>query len=754
MGRWRLAGAVVGAAVVGVSSLAMVQVSASPVYSSLLTRVPYVTDLQRTTAEVNWSENTSARGYVTYGQAGNCTATKTATVSTKLPPFVPTAGGGSDTTDQYKVNGVGQWQSSIELTGLSAGTSYCYEAFSSTGALLAPSQSFSTLDATLPSTGLTFDVVADLGETNGADESAGFVNQNQANIDSEIGQSRAKFLVTAGDVAYSGGTSSNYGNLTAKPTSATDETSNIFGPSYWPATGGIPTYQASGNHGQINTGLRTFPEETTAQSTGGVYDYVTYPAIAGLAPATATPDDWYAVQDGNVRIYVLDAAWSDGAAYLNTTSATGSACPANQSECEGYQIEAAEHWGQSSKEMTWLKQDLAAHPSQIKFAVFHYPLTSLQTDQQSDVYLDTTLEPVLKGAGVSMAFDGHAHTYQRFVPNAGSNQLISYVSGGGGGVLQPVDGNTDTHGLCAGELSQANVYAIGHSSSQGSACSTGNVLGNGHSITPAQVYNFLKVNVTGNVITVSPTNALGRVFDQQTYTVSGGVTTLGGGTTSPTSTTTSTTSTTTTTTTTGTPPPPTGIKLVTSAGASGPTVTLPQAAPAGDLLVLSASQYTGTTNHISGVSDNAGDTWHLVVAPDSSGHNSEGELWYTYALGSVSAVTAATTAPSIATEVQVFSGVKSGSPPTSGSTSATGTAASASAAAGSLEVGFIAGHGNAEPITLGGGLTPQSQVQSAPGTSISTLITGYESPGGSGTFSGTFGTAMYWASGVAVFPAA
>ena len=383
-----------GAAVVGVSGLAIVHVSASPVYSSLLTRVPYVSDLQRTTAEVNWSENTSARGYVTYGQAGNCTATKTATVSTKLPPFTPTAGGGSDTTDQYKVNGVSQWQSSIELTGLSAGTSYCYEAFSSTGALLAPSQSFSTLDATLPSTGLTFDVVGDLGETNGADESPGFVNQDQANIDSEIGHSGAKFLVTAGDVAYSGGTSSNYGNLTAKPTSATDETSNIFGPSYWPATGGIPTYQASGNHGQTNTGLRTFPEETTAQSTGGVYDYVTDPAIGGLAPATATPDDWYAVQDGNVRIYVLDAAWSDGAAYLNTTSATGSACPAHQSECEGYQIEAAEHWGQSSKEMTWLKQDLAAHPSQIKFAVFHYPLTSLQTDQQSDVYLDTTLEPV------------------------------------------------------------------------------------------------------------------------------------------------------------------------------------------------------------------------------------------------------------------------------------------------------------------------------------------------------------------------
>ena len=254
---------------------------------------------------------------------------------------------------------------------------------------------------------------------------------------------------------------------------------------------------------------RTRPAATTARSTpasgrsprrrrlsppaGSTTTSPTRPSLAWRRPrprpTTGTP-----FSDGNVRIYVLDAAWSDGAAYLNTTSATGSACPGNQSECEGYQIEAAEHWGQSSKEMTWLKQDLAAHPSQIKFAVFHYPLTSLQTDQQSDVYLDTTLEPVLKGAGVSMAFDGHAHTYQRFVPNAGSSQLISYVSGGGGGVLEPVDGNTETHGLCAAALRPGQCLRHWLQQQPGLRVRDGQRPGQRPFDHAGQVYNFLKVN--------------------------------------------------------------------------------------------------------------------------------------------------------------------------------------------------------------------------------------------------------------------
>ncbi len=180
---------------------------------------------------------------------------------------------------------------------------------------------------------------------------------------------------------------------------------------------------------------------------------------------------------------------------------------------------------------------------------------------------------------------------------------------------------------------------------------------------------------------------------------------------------------------------------------------MPQAAPAGDLLVASVSQYTGATNHVKTITDNAGDNWTMLQDPYVQSHNSEGELWYTYAIAPVSTVTVSTAAASFAVEVQDFSGVKPGAVPVSGSGSNTGTAAISAASAGGLEVGFVAGHGSAEPITLGAGLTPQPQVQSAAGTSISTLTTGYQISGGSGTFSGTFPTAMYWASGVAVFPA-
>jgi hypothetical protein len=145
--------------------------------------------------------------------------------------------------------------------------------------------------------------------------------------------------------------------------------------------------------------------------------------------------------------------------------------------------------------------------------------------------------------------------------------------------------------------------------------------------------------------------------------------------------------------------------------------------------------------------------WTRLQAPFVPTHNSEGELLYTYATGSVSRVTVNTAATSYAVEVQDFSGVTPGAVPVSASGSGTGQSASASVGAGGLEVGFVAGHGNAEPITLGSGLTPQPQVPSAAGVPISTLITGYETSGGSGTLSATFPTAMYWAAGVAVFPA-
>ena len=76
-----------------------------------------------------------------------------------------------------------------------------------------------------------------------------------------------------------------------------------------------------------------------------------------------------------------------------------------------------------------------------------------------------------------------------------------------------------------------------------------------------------------------------------------------------------------------------------------------------------------------------------------------------------------------------------------------------STSADELAVGFAAGHGNSEAMTPNAaGYTTEPQ-QTSTGTDIASVITGYEllPTAGSTAFSATFGTAMYWAAGVAVF---
>jgi hypothetical protein len=432
-----------------------------------------------------------------------------------LPAFQPDVDSANAETDQIGTT-TGDYQDSVQLSGLSASTRYCYEVFSSTAVNLlgtGVSQTFSTLDATTSTTPLNFDVVGDLGETTGIDESADGINEDQAAIDDEIGQSGAKFVLLAGDVGYSGGTDTNYGDLT----STGSEVSDIFGSAYWPQTGGIPVFSADGNHGQNITGLRTFPEEQTAKNSGGAGGTYAYGSYVDPTEDvnTSSPDAWYAFSDGGVRIYVLDAAWQDSTAYLATTEATGSLCGAVGSTqagyCQGYELDAAEHWQQTSGEYQWLKADLAAHPGGIKMAVFHYPLQSDNATQPSDPYLQQDLEPMLAASGVQIAFNGHAHTYQRFTPNPGSTNIISYVTGGGGGTLEPVQGGS----TCAAMEANQQVYALGYDSAGGSSC--GQTAPAGSSLVAAEVYNFLNVTVDNGAVTVSPENALGQTFDSQTY---------------------------------------------------------------------------------------------------------------------------------------------------------------------------------------------------------------------------------------------
>jgi hypothetical protein len=273
---------------------------------------------------------------------------------------------------------------------------------------------------------------SDLPYPGGADP----VNPYEASLYQEIGASGAKFLLMAGDVSYSGGTESTYGDLQQTGASGhLSEVSNIFGPSYLPQAGGIPTYVADGNHGQTVTDLKVWPTPDTAASSNGTYAFDSYSGTDGITGSF--PDDWYAFSTGNVRIYMIDASWADqNTGVTGTGVASGSLCP-TLAYCQGYQADADEHWQTTSPEYQWLQKDLAAYPGGVKLAVFHYPLRSDNATQPSDPYLDdnntpSSLEALLSKGGVQIAFNVHAHTHQRITPN-GPGQITNYVTSGGGG---------------------------------------------------------------------------------------------------------------------------------------------------------------------------------------------------------------------------------------------------------------------------------------------------------------------------------
>ena len=115
---------------------------------------------------------------------------------------------------------------------------------------------------------------------------------------------------------------------------------------------------------------------------------------------------WYAVDAGPARFYMLTAAWADG------NIGTGSV----------YQNDRDAHWLPNSAEYQWLKDDLAAHPNALKFAFWHYPLYADSSSQPSDTFLQGgtgTLQGLLNQNNVAIAFNGHAHGYERNRPDAG-----------------------------------------------------------------------------------------------------------------------------------------------------------------------------------------------------------------------------------------------------------------------------------------------------------------------------------------------
>ncbi|HEY5097396.1 MAG TPA: hypothetical protein VII46_05075, partial [Acidimicrobiales bacterium] len=189
-------------------------------FNQLLTRAPYVTDLTQTSASINWAMSSPAPGSVLATPAGSgssCPASVTSwTASSAAAPAalpnpvnpinpVPST---SLTSRQFTVNAVSEFQSSVDLSGLSPGTQYCYAVFSTDkpGAvdLLPPTQPYQRFTTLSPvsaqsSSTVSFDVTDDTGEnyyytnanpatdlpfTNG-------YNPDQASLDHQIGLSGA-----------------------------------------------------------------------------------------------------------------------------------------------------------------------------------------------------------------------------------------------------------------------------------------------------------------------------------------------------------------------------------------------------------------------------------------------------------------------------------------------------------------------------------------------------------------------------------
>jgi len=478
------------AAILGIVAALMTGASAGAAtfqgFDPQLTRAPYLTDLTATSVQVNWATSTQTTGVVEYGPVGNCTA-QTA-IATKMGNPI-TVG----TTKEYQT-----W---VLITGLSPATTYCYRITSTDPNAVDllgtnPSPQFTTLQAPDGSQPFTFDVLGDWGDTTNSGVNDGSLNVNQAGVDAQIAASGAQFAISVGDVAYPGGTQTEYGDLNQTGANV----SAVFGPSYWAAPGpSIPLLQVDGNHGQNVNSITTWPETLAAAAAGGSYQMRAYPSIDGTTPGSY-PDTYYAFSAGGVRFYMLEAAWGNS----NTGTATGGACGQN---CAIYQVDHDAHWTVTSAEYQWLARDLAAHPGGLKFAFFHFPLYADNATQTSDAYLDNapgstdSLEQLLHDNGVQLVFTGHAHIYERNIPVPGG--VTNYVTGGGGGQAEPVS-----------HCSTTDAYAIGwsYSKATGSACGAATA-----PTSDAQVYHFLKVSVNGTTVTVAPTNALGQTFDVQTY---------------------------------------------------------------------------------------------------------------------------------------------------------------------------------------------------------------------------------------------
>ncbi len=758
-------------AVVGPSSSA-----SAATYASALKRYPYISEVVGNSARVNWATDRSqGTGAATWGTVTNGACTPTNSVSATSVAI--TVG----STSEY------QWTAALSFPG--PGT-YCYRVQLGATDLLGTEPSPQVNTAVVAGSSYSFAVLGDYG--------AG--TTYEANVMSRIASSPASFVVTVGDNVYNSGTDTEYGDLTQ---------GNIFPKQYIPALGSRPIFAAEGNHGftQNLPYLQNFSALTAAQTSGGRFTQESYCCISTLSGSQKYPSAWYAFNWGSARYYVLDAAWADSmGGYQGDFQAhwngTVSGCAPCGAEMQWLKSDLASHISTPIKFAFFHYPLHADNGGEATDTYLDGPnaLEGVLANNNVDIVFNGHAHqyernyPQISGKPLVSYVTGSGGAPLGSV--SGCSAFDAYAIGSGsscrapkpasdanvyGFLLVTVNGNqvtvtpTDSTGRTFDQQTYTysgspppndfSISATPASASVAAGSAATSTIGTAVTNGAAQSVALSATGLpSGAVVSFTPTPINSGASSTMTITTASG-TTPGPYTVTVTGTGASATHTTTFTLTVtgatgGTPLFVQAASGTETATATSLTGTFPAATTSGHLLVLSASVYTGGANRITSVTDSAGNIWTRIGSYYVSGNRSDGELWYSANAKSVTTVTVHNASKtSVSLEALEFSGVATASPlDVSAGISKTSTAASSgtatSTAPNELAFGFVAGHGNSQTISVTSpGYTSQSQQTSTGSGTSTTVVTGYEVLAASGaqSFSGTFGTAMYWASGIAVF---
>jgi predicted MPP superfamily phosphohydrolase len=103
----------------------------------------------------------------------------------------------------------------------------------------------------------------------------------------------------------------------------------------------------------------------------------------------------------------------------------------------------------------WLESSLSASKAKWKIAVFHHPIYSSGKQHGSALGLRKVLEPLFKRYGVSVAFSGHDHIYER----TNLQQGIQYFVSGAGGKVRSGDVDKKS-GITAASFDADNHFMV------------------------------------------------------------------------------------------------------------------------------------------------------------------------------------------------------------------------------------------------------------------------------------------------------